>query len=41
MPIKFVNCNRKQVKASDFRPYDLETVQDEKDLNVEYFTISA
>lgn len=41
MPIKFVNCNRKQVKASDFRPYDLETVQDDKDLNVEYFTISA
>lgn len=41
MPIKFVNCNRKQVKASDFRPYDLETVQDEKDLELEYFTISA
>jgi hypothetical protein len=23
MPIKFLNCNRKKVKASEFRPYDL------------------
>ena len=41
MPIKFVNCNRKQVRLSDFRPYDLVTVNNDKDLDTEYFTISA
>jgi dynein heavy chain len=41
MPIKFLNCNRKQVAASMFRPYDLVIIEDEKALDKEYFTISA
>lgn len=41
MPIKFLNCNRKQVAASMFRPYDLIIIEDEKALDKEYFTISA
>jgi len=40
-PIKFLNCNRKPVPPDLFRPYDLITVRDEKNLNDEYFTISA
>jgi hypothetical protein len=41
MPIKFLNCNRKKVSASQFRPYDLVIIEDEKALEKEYFTISA
>lgn len=43
MPIKFLNCNRKVVGPSDFRPYDLIVTpsQDPKELNQEYFTVSA
>lgn len=41
MPIKFVNCNRKKVSKSEFRPYDLVTEHNEKALNEEYYTISA
>jgi len=41
MPIKFLNCNRRKVKASEFRPYDLEVIEDEKCLNSEYFTVSS
>ena len=43
MPIKFLNCNRKEVGPAEFRPYDLVTTQtqDRKELNQEYFTISA
>ena len=43
MPIKFLNCNRKPVGPAEFRPYDLvtTTTQDRKELNQEYFTISA
>jgi len=41
MPIKFLNCNRKKVSASHFRPYDLIIIEDEKALEKEYFTISA
>ena len=35
MPIKFLNCNRKVVGPSDFRPYDLVVTpsQDPKELN--------
>jgi hypothetical protein len=40
MPIKFLNCNRKQVRPGEFRPYDLEVIEDEKCLNDEFFTIS-
>jgi hypothetical protein len=39
-PIKIFNCNRAKVKKTEFRPYDLEVVLDEKKLNEEYFTIS-
>jgi len=28
------------VKPSEFRPYDLEVIEDEKNLDTEYFTIS-
>ena len=41
MPIKFLNCNRRKVKASEFRPYDLAVEEDEKKLNAEYFTVSS
>jgi len=41
MPIKFLNCNRKRVSVSQFRPYDLVIIEDEKALEKEYFTISA
>ena len=41
MPIKFLNCNRRQVLPSEFRPYDLVTVDNDKELDNEYFTISA
>jgi len=41
MPIKFVNCNRREVKASEFRPYDLVTEHNDKKLRDEYYTISA
>lgn len=43
MPIKFLNCNRKQVGPAEFRPYDLVTTpsQDPKELDPEYFTVSA
>lgn len=43
MPIKFLNCNRREVGPAEFRPYDLVTTQtqDPKELNQEYFTISA
>jgi dynein heavy chain len=41
MPVKFLNCNRKQVAAVQFRPYDLVIIEDEKALEKEYFTISA
>ena len=27
MPIKFLNCNRREVGPADFRPYDLVTTQ--------------
>lgn len=40
MPIKFLNCNRATVRASQFRPYDLEVINDEKLLNEEFFTVS-
>ena len=40
-PIKFLNCNRKPVMPDQFRPYDLITVKDEKELYDEYFTVSA
>lgn len=40
-PIKFVNCIRKPVPGDQFRPYDLIKVEDDKALEVEYFTISA
>lgn len=39
-PIKIFNCNRAKVPPGVFRPYDLEVVLDEKQLNEEYFTIS-
>ena len=39
-PIKIFNCNRAKVRSTEFRPYDLEVVLDEKKLNEEYFTIS-
>jgi dynein heavy chain len=41
MPIKFINCNRRKVALSQFRPYDLVTVEDDKKLDPEYFTVSA
>lgn len=46
MPIRFINCNRKPVPKSEFRPYDLVTVlddekNDERALDTEYFVISA
>lgn len=41
MPIKFLNCNRRQVPISQFRPYDLVVVENDKELESEYFTISA
>ena len=41
MPIKFLNCNRRKVAPSEFRPYDLVTVDNDKELDDEYFTISA
>lgn len=43
MPIKFLNCNRREVGPAEFRPYDLVTTpsQDPKELNLEYFTVSA
>jgi hypothetical protein len=41
IPIKFLNCNRKPVPATQFRPYDLVVQDDEKKLKAEYFTISA
>jgi dynein heavy chain, axonemal len=41
MPIKFVNCNRRVVRPSEFRPYDLVTEHNDKKLNEEYYTISA
>lgn len=43
MPIKFLNCNRKEVSPAEFRPYDLVVTasQDPKELNTEYFTVSA
>lgn len=41
MPIKFLNCNRRPVPASGYRPYDLVVVEDEKKLDREYYTISA
>ena len=40
-PVKFMNCNRARVRPDEFRPYDLVVVQDEKELDQEYFTISA
>jgi hypothetical protein len=36
-----LNCNRKLVPATQFRPYDLVVQDDEKKLKAEYFTISA
>jgi hypothetical protein len=36
-----MNCNRKPVPATVFRPYDLVVQDDEKKLKPEYFTISA
>ena len=41
MPIKFLNCNRRKVAPAEFRPYDLVTVDNDKELDDEYFTISA
>lgn len=43
MPIKFLNCNRKSVGPAEFRPYDLDVTpsQDPKELDQEYFTVSA
>ena len=41
MPIKFLNCNRRKVPTQYFRPYDLVTVESEKELENEYFTVSA
>jgi len=42
MPIKFLNCNRKKLPPSLFRPYDLVVVDEDEDvLDMEYFTISA
>ena len=43
MPIKFLNCNRKVVGPAEFRPYDLDVTpsQDPKELDQEYFTVSA
>jgi hypothetical protein len=41
MPIKFLNCNRRQVPPQFFRPYDLVVIDNEKELDNEYFTISA
>jgi flagellar hook protein FlgE len=41
MPIKFLNCNRKHVDSVGYRPYDLVVIEDEKQLDREYFTISA
>lgn len=43
MPIKFLNCNRKPVGPAEFRPYDLVVTQtqDPKELELEYFTVSA
>ena len=41
MPIKFLNCNRRTVPISQFRPYDLVVVENDKELESEYFTISA
>ena len=38
--VKFMNCNRARVRPYEFRPYDLVVVQDEKELDQEYFTIS-
>jgi dynein heavy chain len=40
MPIKFLNCNRANVRPSLFRPYDLDVIHDDKKLNDEYFTVS-
>jgi hypothetical protein len=40
MPIKFLNCNRKPQPPACYRPYDLVVVDDEKQLDREYFTIS-
>ena len=41
-PIKFVNCNKAKVSPLEFRPYDLEVVHDENDVDPrEYYTISA
>lgn len=41
MPIKFLNCNRKPVSKSEYRPYELVVVHNEKQLDKEYYTISA
>jgi hypothetical protein len=41
MPIKFVNCNRRPVKQSEFKPYDLVTEHNDKLLDEEFYTISA
>lgn len=44
MPIKFLNCNRRKVHRSEFRPYDLVVAPyttDVKHLDNEYYTISA
>lgn len=41
MPIKFVNCNRKEVSRSEFAPYDLVVELNDKNLDDEYYTISA
>lgn len=41
IPIKFLNCNRKPVPATQYRPYDLVVQDDDKKLKAEYFTISA
>jgi len=40
-PIKFVKCNRMDAGPTNFRPYDLEVIHEENDLNAEFFTISA
>jgi hypothetical protein len=41
MPIKFLNCNRRPVPPSEYRPYELVVVLNEKQLDNEYYTISA
>lgn len=37
---KIINCNRARYPPEVFRPYDLEVIMDEKQLNEEHFTIS-